>query len=110
MSPVEPVTMNRLSYLRNRNRNGLGPVKDGEPQYVVVHCTGYIKSWPPAGVSMPEEEADSSQGNRFCLVAIGRLQVLSPCPTLQCVCVFCVCVVCGNLYVCVLMLCVNVIL
>ncbi|XP_066577141.1 aryl hydrocarbon receptor nuclear translocator isoform X2 [Amia ocellicauda] len=80
MSPVEPVTMNRLSYLRNRNRNGLGPVKDGEPQYVVVHCTGYIKSWPPAGVSMPEEEADSSQGNRFCLVAIGRLQV-SSCPS-----------------------------
>nr|XP_015224294.1 PREDICTED: aryl hydrocarbon receptor nuclear translocator-like [Lepisosteus oculatus] len=80
MTPVEPVSMNRLSYLRSRNRNGLGPVKDGEPQFVVVHCTGYIKSWPPAGVSLPEEESDSSQGNRFCLVAIGRLQVTS-CPS-----------------------------
>ncbi|XP_051574198.1 aryl hydrocarbon receptor nuclear translocator-like isoform X2 [Myxocyprinus asiaticus] len=73
--PVEPVSMNRLNFLRSRNRNGLGPSKDGEPQYVVVHCTGYIKSWPPAGVTLSEEEADNTQGNRFCLVAIGRLQV-----------------------------------
>uniref|UniRef100_A0AAZ3P969 Aryl hydrocarbon receptor nuclear translocator n=1 Tax=Oncorhynchus tshawytscha TaxID=74940 RepID=A0AAZ3P969_ONCTS len=42
--PVEPMSMNRLNFLRSRNRNGLGPPKDGEPQYVVVHCTGYIKS------------------------------------------------------------------
>lgn len=31
------------------SRNGLGSVKDGEPHFVVVHCTGYIKAWPPAG-------------------------------------------------------------
>ncbi|XP_067305370.1 aryl hydrocarbon receptor nuclear translocator isoform X3 [Pseudorasbora parva] len=73
--PVEPVSMNRLNFLRSRNRNGLGPPKDGEPKYVVVHCTGFIKSWPPAGVTLSEEEADNNQGNRFCLVAIGRLQV-----------------------------------
>ncbi|XP_077062985.1 aryl hydrocarbon receptor nuclear translocator isoform X5 [Siphateles boraxobius] len=73
--PVEPVSMNRLNFLRSRNRNGLGPPKDGEPQYVVVHCTGFIKSWPPAGVTLAEEEADNNQGNRCCLVAIGRLQV-----------------------------------
>uniref|UniRef100_A0A673J2V4 Aryl hydrocarbon receptor nuclear translocator n=1 Tax=Sinocyclocheilus rhinocerous TaxID=307959 RepID=A0A673J2V4_9TELE len=65
--PVEPVSL-----------NGLGPAKEGEPQYAVVHCTGFIKSWPPAGVTLAEEEADNNQGNRFCLVAIGRLQVLSP--------------------------------
>lgn len=131
--PVEPVSMNRLHFLRSRNRygsslsvyidlslhtdadeghlffcrNGLGPPKEGEPQYAVVHCTGFIKSWPPAGstgsvycsqraelnsplsslthtvplsslsgVTLSEEEADNNQGNRFCLVAIGRLQVL----------------------------------
>ncbi|KAF4103683.1 hypothetical protein G5714_016566 [Onychostoma macrolepis] len=78
--PVEPVSMNRLNFLRSRNRNGLGPPKEGEPQYVVVHCTGFIKSWPPAGVTLSEEEADNNQGNHFCLVAIGRLQVTC-CPS-----------------------------
>ncbi|XP_059363270.1 aryl hydrocarbon receptor nuclear translocator-like isoform X2 [Carassius carassius] len=78
--PVEPVSMNRLHFLRSRNRNGLGPPKEGEPQYAVVHCTGFIRSWPPAGVTLSEEEADNNQGNRFCLVAIGRLQVTC-CPS-----------------------------
>ncbi|XP_035018757.1 aryl hydrocarbon receptor nuclear translocator isoform X4 [Hippoglossus stenolepis] len=73
--PVEPLSMNRLNFLRNRNRNGLGAAKEGETQYVVVHCTGYIKSWPPAGVSLTDNEADNTQGSRYCLVAIGRLQV-----------------------------------
>ncbi|XP_046889635.1 aryl hydrocarbon receptor nuclear translocator isoform X2 [Hypomesus transpacificus] len=73
--PVEPMSMNRLGILRNRNRNGLGPAKEGESQYVVVHCTGYIRSWPPAGVNLTDEEADTNQGSRYCLVAIGRLQV-----------------------------------
>ncbi|XP_072405097.1 aryl hydrocarbon receptor nuclear translocator-like isoform X2 [Chiloscyllium punctatum] len=72
----DPASMSRLSFLRNRYRNGLGPVKEGETQYVVVHCTGYIKAWPPAGVTLPDDEPDS-QGNKFCLVAIGRLQVTS---------------------------------
>lgn len=72
---VEPLSMNRLNFLRNRNRNGLGTAKEGDPQYVVVHCTGYIKSWPPAGVSLTDDEADNTQGSRYCLVAIGRLQV-----------------------------------
>lgn len=35
------------------HRNGLGPVKEGEAQYAVVHCTGYIKAWPPAGEQEP---------------------------------------------------------
>ncbi|KAF4087505.1 hypothetical protein AMELA_G00071550 [Ameiurus melas] len=78
--PVEPISMDRLSILKSRNRSGLGPVKEGEPQYVVVHCTGYIRSWPPAGVSLSEDECESGQGNRYCLVAIGRLQVTC-CPS-----------------------------
>ncbi|KAM8870177.1 aryl hydrocarbon receptor nuclear translocator isoform 2-T2 [Spinachia spinachia] len=73
--PVEPMSMNRLNFLRNRNRNGLGIAKEGEPQFVVVHCTGYIKSWPPSGVSLTDDDADNNAGSRYCLVAIGRLQV-----------------------------------
>ncbi|ELV10757.1 Aryl hydrocarbon receptor nuclear translocator [Tupaia chinensis] len=55
-----------------RMRNGLGSVKDGEPHFVVVHCTGYIKAWPPA-----DDDPEAGQGSKFCLVAIGRLQVTS---------------------------------
>ncbi|KFP19197.1 Aryl hydrocarbon receptor nuclear translocator, partial [Egretta garzetta] len=76
-SSVDPVSVNRLSFMRNRCRNGLGAAKDGEPHYVVVHCTGYIKAWPPAGVSLPDDDPDAGQGSKFCLVAIGRLQVTS---------------------------------
>ncbi|XP_053134188.1 aryl hydrocarbon receptor nuclear translocator isoform X2 [Hemicordylus capensis] len=74
---VDPVSINRLSFMRNRCRNGLGAVKEGEPHFVVVHCTGYIKAWPPAGVSLPDDDPEAGQGSKFCLVAIGRLQVTS---------------------------------
>ncbi|XP_060057732.1 aryl hydrocarbon receptor nuclear translocator [Erinaceus europaeus] len=74
---MDAVSMNRLSFVRNRCRNGLGSVKDGEPHFVVVHCTGYIKAWPPAGVSLPDDDPEAGQGSKFCLVAIGRLQVTS---------------------------------
>ncbi|XP_055986211.1 aryl hydrocarbon receptor nuclear translocator isoform X3 [Sorex fumeus] len=76
-SSVDPISVNRLSFVRNRCRNGLGSVKEGEPHFVVVHCTGYIKAWPPAGVSLPDDDPEAGQGSKFCLVAIGRLQVTS---------------------------------
>jgi len=34
--------------MRVRQRSTLGP-SDGQ-QYAVVHVTGYIKNWPPAGL------------------------------------------------------------
>ncbi|KAH0616454.1 hypothetical protein JD844_027558 [Phrynosoma platyrhinos] len=43
-------------------------------KYCTVHCTGYLKNWPPNEVGVEEEsdpEKDSSNFN--CLVAIGRL-------------------------------------
>jgi len=33
---------------RLKQRNSLGPSRDGH-NYAVVHCTGYIKNWPPTG-------------------------------------------------------------
>ncbi|XP_032906379.1 aryl hydrocarbon receptor nuclear translocator 2 isoform X2 [Amblyraja radiata] len=76
-APLEHLSLSRLTVLRKRYRNGLGPVKEGESQYSVVHCTGYIKAWPPAGMTIPEEDSDGGQSSKFCLVAIGRLQVTS---------------------------------
>uniref|UniRef100_A0A7N6F6D7 Aryl hydrocarbon receptor nuclear translocator 2 n=1 Tax=Anabas testudineus TaxID=64144 RepID=A0A7N6F6D7_ANATE len=76
-APLDHISLNRLSNMRKRYRNGLGPSKEGEAQYSVVHCTGYIKAWPPAGMTIPEEDTEASQTGKYCLVAIGRLQVTS---------------------------------
>lgn len=73
----DPLTMGRFCHMRNRS--SLGGSKDGE-QHAVVHCTGYIKNWPPsAGLVMDQAEADSDghTSSHYCLVAIGRLQVTS---------------------------------
>ncbi|KAM9860841.1 aryl hydrocarbon receptor nuclear translocator 2 [Aulostomus maculatus] len=76
-APLDHISLNRLSNMRKRYRNGLGPSKEGEAQYSVVHCTGYIKAWPPAGMTVPEEDSEAGQTGKYCLVAIGRLQVTS---------------------------------
>lgn len=59
---------------RLKQRNSLGPTRDGQ-NFAVIHCTGYIKNWPPTGVQM-ERLMDEDAGH-CCLVAIGRLQVTS---------------------------------
>ncbi|XP_014442683.1 aryl hydrocarbon receptor nuclear translocator-like protein 2 isoform X2 [Tupaia chinensis] len=48
--------------------------KKDHRKFCTVHCTGYLRSWPPNVVGM-EEERDSKKdnGNFTCLVAIGRL-------------------------------------
>ncbi|XP_006814028.1 aryl hydrocarbon receptor nuclear translocator 2-like [Saccoglossus kowalevskii] len=71
---LDPMTYGRYHHMRN-NRNGLGH-KDGE-QYAVVHCTGYIKNWPPAAGMEHQEVEEAHSSNHYCLVAIGRLQVTS---------------------------------
>ncbi|XP_011308585.1 aryl hydrocarbon receptor nuclear translocator homolog isoform X3 [Fopius arisanus] len=83
---------------RMKQRNSLGPpARDGQ-SYAVVHCTGYIKNWPPTGEfgdfvppcvpgvglgdrnavqTGPDGIVSEDGANHCCLVAIGRLQVTS---------------------------------
>lgn len=74
--PLDAISPNHLH--RVRQRSGLGTSVDGN-QYAVVHCTGYIKNWPPTGIQMErlEPNDDNHSINNCCLVAIGRLQVTS---------------------------------
>lgn len=64
---------NHIQRLRQRNSLSLSPDGSG---YAVVHCTGYIKSWPPAA-SMDRGIENEEHSSNCCLVAIGRLQVTS---------------------------------
>jgi aryl hydrocarbon receptor nuclear translocator len=65
--------------VRLRQRSTLGPSADGL-QYAVVHVTGYVKNWPPAGAALDgaaNGDGDAGHVTSQCLVAIGRLQVTS---------------------------------
>lgn len=73
----DPLTSPPGPLHRLRQRSALGPSRDGH-HYAVVHCTGYIKNWPPSGVPMDRGmDDDAHSGSHCCLVAIGRLQVTS---------------------------------
>ena len=79
---VSPESMGYMN--RVRNRNMLGQSREN-CNYAVVHCTGYIKNWPPQGIEMQQHRndlvMDDNNGmhgsSTCCLVAIGRLQVTS---------------------------------
>ncbi|XP_076331733.1 aryl hydrocarbon receptor nuclear translocator homolog isoform X2 [Tachypleus tridentatus] len=74
---IQPEAMASSHLHRIRQRNSLGPSTDGHA-YAVVHCTGYIKNWPPSGVQIDRIDPEDSHSNSHCcLVAIGRLQVTS---------------------------------
>lgn len=77
---VSPESMVAGHLNRLKQRNSLGPSRDGQ-NFAVVHCTGYIKNWPPTdifpGVHMDRQADDDMHSSHCCLVAIGRLQVTS---------------------------------
>ncbi|XP_037955350.1 aryl hydrocarbon receptor nuclear translocator homolog [Teleopsis dalmanni] len=81
---VNPESMVAGHLNRLKQRNSLGPSRDGT-NYAVVHCTGYIKNWPPTdmfpGVHMERPVDDDMHASHCCLVAIGRLQVTSTAST-----------------------------
>lgn len=68
---MSPTHLHRL-----RQRNTLGPSHDGN-QYAVVHCTGYTKNWPTTNSGVDRIDVDDANNGYCCLVAIGRLQVIS---------------------------------
>lgn len=45
---LSPESMSVGHLNRLKQRNSLGPGRDGM-NFAVVHCTGYIKNWPPTG-------------------------------------------------------------
>ncbi|PFX23662.1 protein cycle-like [Stylophora pistillata] len=65
----EPCLMKRKS----KSKQAAQP--DKKP-YVVVHCTGYLKSWPPSGASLDDDDEDNESRNLSCLVAVGRLETI----------------------------------
>lgn len=76
LGSVQSDVMSPTHLHRLRQRNSLGPSHDGN-QYAVVHCTGYTKNWPTSSVSMDRIDVEDSNNGYCCLVAIGRLQVIS---------------------------------
>lgn len=80
---VGPETLAVGHLNRLKQRNSLGPSRDGH-NYAVVHCTGYIKNWPPTSQfdthplsAVPMDRGLEEDSTHCCLVAIGRLQVTS---------------------------------
>ncbi|XP_023499053.2 basic helix-loop-helix ARNT-like protein 2 isoform X2 [Equus caballus] len=48
--------------------------KKDHRKFCTIHCTGYLRSWPPNMVGMEEERGNKKDSSNFtCLVAIGRL-------------------------------------
>ncbi|XP_022247565.1 protein cycle-like [Limulus polyphemus] len=55
--------------------------QSSDRKYLVIHCTGYLKSWAPAKLNLQEEtDSDGESCNLSCLVAVGRVhpEILHP--------------------------------
>lgn len=52
-------------------------------RYCVIHCTGYLKSWAPANLTIDVDSDTDSDCNLSCLVAIGQVQHCLPNPSLK---------------------------
>nr|XP_058937530.1 basic helix-loop-helix ARNT-like protein 2 isoform X3 [Kogia breviceps]XP_058937532.1 basic helix-loop-helix ARNT-like protein 2 isoform X3 [Kogia breviceps]XP_058937533.1 basic helix-loop-helix ARNT-like protein 2 isoform X3 [Kogia breviceps] len=52
----------------------LNSKKKDHRKFCTIHCTGYLRNWPPNIVGMEEETDNKKDSSNFtCLVAIGRL-------------------------------------
>lgn len=55
-----------------------------ERKYIVIHCTGYLKSWAKIGLDDTESETEDPC-NLSCLVAVGRIlpSITMPNPSMK---------------------------
>lgn len=70
------VTQSTAQYCSQRAKLMTPVFSQNTTESDIVPLSSISLSLSLSGVTLSEEEADNNQGNRFCLVAIGRLQVL----------------------------------
>lgn len=66
---------NEPCLMKRKNKNKQSMQAEKKP-YVVVHCTGYLKSWPPSSNSYDDEDEENESRNLSCLVAVGRQEII----------------------------------
>ncbi|CAL8082352.1 unnamed protein product [Orchesella dallaii] len=86
MSPVvkEEAEASSGSHRRKKSLSNDTRADVTERKYIVIHCTGYLKSW--AKVGLDEAESDTEDPcNLSCLVAIGRIlpPITVPSPSIK---------------------------
>lgn len=40
----------------------------------MIHCTGYLKSWPSSSLDMKEQDESEDNCDLSCLVAVGQIK------------------------------------
>ncbi|CAK8694436.1 unnamed protein product [Clavelina lepadiformis] len=77
------VQVNNMSSPRHLRASTLGQYEDGKDMHAVMHVTGFIRAWPPAGYG-PDAQAETmddvalgATAGNYCLVAVARLQITS---------------------------------
>ncbi|XP_061166976.1 protein cycle-like [Saccostrea echinata] len=48
--------------------------KSDRKSFTVIHCTGYLKSWPSSSLDMKEQEDSEDNCDLSCLVAVGQIK------------------------------------
>lgn len=48
--------------------------KSDRKSFTVIHCTGYLKSWPSSSLDMKEQDDSEDNCDLSCLVAVGQIK------------------------------------
>lgn len=66
---------NEPCLMKRKSKTKQAALPEKKP-YIVVHCTGYLKSWPPSGIALDEDDEEGESRNLSCLVAVGRQEII----------------------------------